>query len=141
MSVQLQLGLGLGLGSCNTNRHSSFNKSPSLPCVESKHLTHSLASEVTTNSLWLLGLTALTCLVSGNCNYSVSVFSVALLVLYWNPYCTPVCFLGIPAVLCTPVAVLCGVTWHVSLAGHHNLPWGRVPHTLLHCMGSLGMSH
>ena len=43
-----------------------------------------------------------------------------------------VCFLGIPAVLCTPVAVLCGVTGHVSLAGHHNLPWGRVPHTLLH---------
>ena len=34
--------------------------------------------------------------------------------------------------LCTPVAVLCGVTWHVSLAGHHSLPWGRAPHTLLH---------
>ena len=31
--------------------------------------------------------------------------------------------------LCTPVAVLCGVTGHVSLAGHHN-PWGRVPHIL-----------
>ena len=34
---------------------------------------------------------------------------------------SPVWFLGIPAVLCTPVAVLCGVTGHVSLAGHHNL--------------------
>ena len=29
----------------------SFNKSPPLPCVESKPLTHSLASGVTTNSL------------------------------------------------------------------------------------------
>ena len=32
--------------------------------------------------------------------------------------------------LCTPVTVLCGVTWHVSLAGHHN-PWERMSHTLL----------
>ena len=71
--------------------------------VVSKHLTHSLASEVTSNSLLAFGSLP-----------------------------SHVCFLGIPAVLCTPVAVLCGVTGHVSLAGHHNLPWGRVPHTLLH---------
>ena len=85
-----------------------------LPSVESKPLTHSLASGVTTNSH--LASLLLRCLVSRNCNYSLSVYSAALLLLYWNPYCTPVWFLGIPAVLCTLVAVLCGVTWHVSLA-------------------------
>ena len=96
--------------------HSSFNKCPPLPCMQSKPLTHSLASGI---YIWLLAFTSgfsfttLTCLVS--CNYSLSGFSVALIFLYWNPYCTPVWFLGIMAVLCTPVAVLCGFTWHVSL--------------------------
>ena len=33
-------------------------------------------------------------------------------------------------VLCTPVAVLRGFTWHVSLAAWPPPPWGRVPHTL-----------
>ena len=66
MSVQLQCAPSRDAWSCDTNRHSSFNKSPSLPCVESKHLTHSLASEVTTNSLLAFWLTSLTCLASGN---------------------------------------------------------------------------
>ena len=48
----------------------SFNKSPPLPCVEWKQpLIHSLG--VTTDSLWLLGFTAHTCLVSGNPCYAV----------------------------------------------------------------------
>ena len=72
------------------------------PYVVSKHLTHSLASEVTTNSL----------------------------LASWVHFPHMSGFLGIPAVLCTPVAVLCGLTGYVSLAGHHNLPWSRVLHSL-----------
>ena len=92
-------------------------------------------------TLWLLAFTTgflfttLICLVSWNCNYSVSGFSVELIFLYWNPYRTPVWFLGIMTVLCTLVAVLCGVTWHVSLAGHHNL---GVESLTLSCIGALG---
>ena len=52
-----------------------FNKSPPLPCVESKPLTHSLASIA--SLLWLLGFTALTCLVSGNHTF-LSRFEVAI---------------------------------------------------------------
>ena len=91
-------------------QHSSFNKSPPLPCVVSK-ASYSLTSGVTTNSLWLLGLTALTCLVSGNCNYSVSGFSVALLVLYWNPYILHTClFSGNPC--CAVYTCSCPVWGH-----------------------------
>ena len=42
MSVQLQCAPSRDAWSCDTNRHSSFKKSPSLPCVVLKHLTHSL---------------------------------------------------------------------------------------------------
>ena len=52
--------------------HFSFNRSPPLPCVESKSLTHSLASgshhKLTFGFLCSL---LLTCLVSWNCNYSI----------------------------------------------------------------------
>ena len=71
MSVQLQCAPSRDAWSCNTiekvhvvydsmavmcncwlccvvctNRHSSLNKSPPLPCVQSKPLTHSLASGI-----------------------------------------------------------------------------------------------
>ena len=46
MSVHLQCAPSRNAWSCNTNRHSSFNKCPPLPCVQSKPLTHSLASGI-----------------------------------------------------------------------------------------------
>ena len=102
VSVQLQCAPSRDAWSCNTNRHISFNKSPPLPCVESKHLTHSLASGVTTNSLL------------------ASWVHSPLLTGFWE------------SLLCCAVYTCsCPVWVHLAcLTSWPPQPWGRMPHTL-----------
>ena len=82
----------------HTDTNLSIRAHPLPVWIQSILLTHSLASRVT-NSL----------------------------LASWV-HCPHLSGFWVTAVLCSPVAVLCGVTWRVSLAGHHN-PWGRVFNT------------
>ena len=96
----------------------------------------------------------LTCLVSWNYNYSLSVFSVALLFLYWNllsvihlsGFSVALCYSPLTSLWNPYTAFTCLVSWNpccavytcsCSVWGHWacltswpSQPWGRVLHTL-----------